>query len=93
MSTTWIEELEQAATRAEIRAQETDERTAGVRWKHLRGIHEAEAACLRQRAAWVRERETGVNAGCYGELAKVLFRDVTGPIPSPGTATTERKET
>jgi hypothetical protein len=96
MSTTLIDELEQAATRAAVRAQETDERTAGVRWQHLRGIHEAEASRLRQRAAWVREleriaKESDGRGGWVAPPSRFI-EQLTGPgipaaAPSPETGT------
>ena len=75
--TTLIEELERAAERAEIQAQETTPERSGVRWRHLRGIHLVEASRLRQRAAWVRE----LLAGPRGALS--IAQSLTGPdIPS-----------
>ena len=49
---------------------------------------------LRQRAAWVRElqRQSREGGNLWTGDVGVLLSRLTGPIPSPGTAPTERKE-
>lgn len=89
---TLAEELEQAAFRAEVRAQETTSEASGARWMHLLKGHIAEAARLRARAAhvsalsadWLRQcQESGSEPAAICLLA---FERLAAPIPVQGTA-------
>ena len=99
MSTTLIEELEQAAKDADASAIAYAVYAGKVHdAPRKRAVFEEHAARLRQRAAWVRELESELQhsqdtGNAFAGICLVQVKRLTGPIPSPGTATTEGKET